>query len=393
MKLSRKALDAYNYAVKRQGDNAENATRRALGVWFEENPGAPIEETREFCVALMQEVGGICGNAAGDAAYALRDIVAEAAGVELPNVDYAYRPDPVYVEKTARYQVGKLDEGDAVGFADAIADASRYFAERGANDTMAALGKADARKLGKKVRFARVPTGATTCPYCLMLASRGFVYGSELKALNANHRHCDCRIVEGFEGMTIEGYDPDLYYDMWRHPEKYHIDGNGVAAGVSEAVDPELRAWAKKYPKEEMWVKKANGEEFYKEGDALHVPITDKELVTFKDGKARHTHTTPIGGTFGDDDIALTVDAWLLEHEVVDSFNGVSHCLVRTAEATKDSAERFKNAFAVETAMRTIITSGRFMMRMVGMKGTGTAQLLPRKSRRKPWLQLFGMIG
>ena len=85
---------------------------------------------------------------------------------------------------------------------------------------MAALGKADARKLGRRVRFARIPTGATTCPYCCMLASRGFAYSSELSALNANHRHCDCRIVEGFEGMTVEGYDPGYYYDIWKHPEK-----------------------------------------------------------------------------------------------------------------------------------------------------------------------------
>ena len=77
------------------------------------------------------------------------------------------------------------------------------------------------QRLDNRVRFARVPTGATTCPYCLMLASRGFVYHSELKALNANHRYCDCRIVEGFDGMQVEGYDPDLYYDMWKNPEKY----------------------------------------------------------------------------------------------------------------------------------------------------------------------------
>lgn len=221
MRLSRKALDAYNAAIKRQGGNSENAARSALGVWLAENPGASIADTREFCMALMQELGTVYGNAAGDAAYALRAIAADAAGIELPDVDYFYEPDSEFVEKTARYQVEKLKSDDQAGFVDSIADASRYFAERGANDTMAALGKADAKKMGKKVRFARIPTGATTCPYCCMLASRGFAYSSELSALNANHRHCDCRIVEGFEGMTVEGYDPDEYYDRWKNPEKY----------------------------------------------------------------------------------------------------------------------------------------------------------------------------
>lgn len=221
MQLSRKALDAYNAAIKQQGGNAENATRKALEAWFAENPGATVEQTRDFCIALMQSVGTLYGNAAGDAAYALRDVLSDAAGIELPDVDYTYEPDREFVDATARYQAGKLVAGDVDGFKHAICDASRYFAERGANDTMAALGKADAKALGKRVRFARIPTGATTCPYCTMLASRGFVYRSELNALNANHRHCDCRIVEGFNGMTVEGYDPDYYYDVWKHPEKH----------------------------------------------------------------------------------------------------------------------------------------------------------------------------
>ncbi len=221
MRLSRRVIDAYNAAIKKQGGNAEKAANAALRVWFAENPGADIALTRDYAIELMQVLGTHFGQAAGDVAYALRMESADALGVELPDVDYAYAPDPEYVDKTARYQAEKLKNGDVDGFTKAIADASRYFAERGANDTMAALGKADAGKLGKRVRFARVPTGATTCPYCLMLASRGFVYHSELNALNANHRNCDCRIVEGFDGMTVDGYDPDAYYDMWKHPEKY----------------------------------------------------------------------------------------------------------------------------------------------------------------------------
>lgn len=230
MRLSRRVLDAYNAAIKKQGNNAEKAARKALDAWMAENPGASVADVREFSIALMSEVGYKYGNAAGDAAYAMRDITAQAEGVELPDVDYEYVPDAESISKTAHYQAGKLADGDADGFKNAIADASRYYAERGANETMAALGKSDAKKLGKKVRFARVPTGVTTCSYCCMLASRGFVYSSELSALNANHRHCDCRIIEGFEGMEVEGYDPDKYYDMWKHPEKYQNASSNSSA-------------------------------------------------------------------------------------------------------------------------------------------------------------------
>lgn len=221
MRLPRNVLDAYNRAVKQCGDSAEAATRKALNVWLASNPGASVEQVREVSIVIMTEFGTSFGNRAGDAAYALRAMAAEAAEIELPVAAYDYAPDPEYVEKTARYQIGKFIEGNHALYVDQIADASRYFAERGANDTMYNVGKADAKALGKRVRWARVPTGATTCPYCLMLASRGFVYRTEAKALNANHRHCDCRIIEGFEGMEVEGYDPDLYYDMWKNPEKY----------------------------------------------------------------------------------------------------------------------------------------------------------------------------
>lgn len=231
MQLSRKALEAYNGAIKKSGNGAESAARKLLDAWFAENPTATVEQTRDFCISMLRELGTTYGQAAGNAAYALREAAAQAVGIELSAVVYDYAPEIESVTKTAHYQAGKLAYGDVNGFKDEISDAARYYAERGANQTMTELGKADGKKLGKRVRFARVPTGATTCQYCCMLASRGFVYHSELTALNANHRHCDCRIVEGFDGMQVEGYDPDAYYDMWKHPEKYENAKN-------EGVEP-----------------------------------------------------------------------------------------------------------------------------------------------------------
>jgi hypothetical protein len=226
VQLSRKALEAYNGAIKKSGNGAESAARKLLDAWFAENPTATVEQTRDFCISMLRELGTTYGQAAGNAAYALREAAAQAVGIELSAVVYDYAPEIESVTKTAHYQAGKLAYGDVNGFKDEISDAARYYAERGANQTMTELGKADGKKLGKRVRFARVPTGATTCPYCCMLASRGFVYRSELTALNANHRHCDCRIVEGFDGMQVEGYDPDRYYDIWKHPQKYVLENS-----------------------------------------------------------------------------------------------------------------------------------------------------------------------
>ena len=74
-------------------------------------------------------------------------------------------------------------------------------------------GKRDKRK----PRYARVPTGSETCDFCLMLASRGFVYNSQSTASMGHvHSGCDCRIVAGWDGMEVDDYDPRSVYDRWQ---------------------------------------------------------------------------------------------------------------------------------------------------------------------------------
>lgn len=61
------------------------------------------------------------------------------------------------------------------------------------------------------LRYARVP-GGKSCAFCLMLASRGFVYHSKTLAGdggNHYHVHCHCRIVAGEKDTCVEGYKPE----------------------------------------------------------------------------------------------------------------------------------------------------------------------------------------
>lgn len=66
--------------------------------------------------------------------------------------------------------------------------------------------------------WARVPTGAKTCAFCVMMASRGAVYRSAQRAHRSPgwHGDCDCQIVmvSGDEGWP-EGHDPATYYDRY----------------------------------------------------------------------------------------------------------------------------------------------------------------------------------
>ena len=72
--------------------------------------------------------------------------------------------------------------------------------------------------------YARVPTGSDTCAFCIMLASRGFVYSSAKSAgeLSKFHGDCDCAIVAE-DGVVPEGYDPDELYEKYQNA---HVSGS-----------------------------------------------------------------------------------------------------------------------------------------------------------------------
>ena len=112
-----------------------------------------------------------------------------------------------------RYQIRKLMDGDAEGFARACGALARDSAVRQLNSTIMANAARD-RKRG--VRFARVTTGRETCAFCYMLASRGAVYHTRETAgqFSHYHRRCDCKVVPGFEddpdAPLVEGHDPAL---------------------------------------------------------------------------------------------------------------------------------------------------------------------------------------
>lgn len=85
-------------------------------------------------------------------------------------------------------------------------------------------------------RFARVTSGAHTCAFCSLMASRGFVYmNRETAGLNDHyHDDCDCQIVAEWDAdkAHIEGYEPERLYDMYESARRAAgtTDVNAVAA-------------------------------------------------------------------------------------------------------------------------------------------------------------------
>lgn len=81
----------------------------------------------------------------------------------------------------------------------------------------------------KNGRYARVPTGTYTCAFCLMLASRGFVYKSRETAgeFDKFHHDCDCMVVPSFSHKAkIGGYNPEQYQKMYANARADADSGN-----------------------------------------------------------------------------------------------------------------------------------------------------------------------
>lgn len=86
--------------------------------------------------------------------------------------------------------------------------------------------------------WARVPSGAEPCAFCLMLASRGGVYRSEGTAGGDKDYHGYCRcvpeLVDGPETYP-DGYDPDALYDAYSNARQQ------AGSGKSRDILSELR--------------------------------------------------------------------------------------------------------------------------------------------------------
>lgn len=159
--------------------------------------------------------------------------------------------DPNATEGAVRAFAQKLVEDKTAEFITLCLERLDYETKVAAAQTVLNNGRRDRRK----PRFARVPTGAETCDFCLMLASRSFVYRNETTASHA-HSGCDCRIVPSWKSMAVEGYDPDALYDQWQKAIDTKAAERAERNGTS--VDEERRHIMKGYGNAAKNAKKRN---------------------------------------------------------------------------------------------------------------------------------------
>ena len=211
MRIPRSYVEQYSRGLNRVSEQGRAALADALSAI---DLTGDVAEVRERVVAVMQVHCGASSTMAARLAADFYDGLRERFGIEdgfRAVVDGGY--EPAATEGAVRAFAQDLVEGKPQEqFVGKCSDRLDREVRLSANQCV----ERNARRDPKKPRWARVPTGPETCEFCIMLASRGFVYHSEQLASHA-HANCDCRIVPSWDKAKaeIEGYDPSEYLRAW----------------------------------------------------------------------------------------------------------------------------------------------------------------------------------
>lgn len=230
MRVSAAELESYSAQVAAQQRAARAYVETSLRAYLALNPDPSVADVREHGMQVLAQAYRVYGDRAAYVACQWYDEAMARLGHDLDAAELFNDVDADAIGRGVRYLVGLVADGDPSGYVSRMADKAYDHAMRAANSTMYgnANRPADARA---GVRYARVPTGSETCGFCLMLASLGFNYRSRETAgdvgaqFNSYHDHCDCRVVVGDDLTTVEGYDPDWYYEVYQDARAAVADG------------------------------------------------------------------------------------------------------------------------------------------------------------------------
>lgn len=228
--IPRAALDYLTSQINSISAEAQSRVLRVLEsiAWTPDN----VAECRDLVVQALSQAMPFYTSLSAQASADFYDASRELS-VGSPLGASAYSGyDPRKTDGAVRGFVRFVLDGRVETFNDQVLQRVDYEMKRAAANSTIANGRLDPLR----PKYARVPTGAETCDFCLMLASRGFVYQSESTA-SASHVHssCDCRIVAGWSGDTVEGYDTQEIYDRWQDSLRAKASERAERNGTSES--------------------------------------------------------------------------------------------------------------------------------------------------------------
>lgn len=222
---------------RRIADYALHDLRELFASFDLSSPELVREALLEVVPQLVREYGDLAATTAAEWYEEVRDAPGSYSarlGAEAP---------VGAVEGTVRYASHHLYTDNPGAVLDSLQGAMQRHIAYSGRDTIARNATLDPAR----PRYARVPTGANTCAFCEMVASRGFVYASEKHAQRRGrgqledkyHDDCGCQVVPSWdaEQAHIEGYDPDAMYARY----KSAWDAAGGSGSTAEQVAFEMR--------------------------------------------------------------------------------------------------------------------------------------------------------
>lgn len=198
-------------------------------------PEAVRDALLEFVPLLVDQYGSVAESLALDYYDELR--AASGASGAFRAVAGAPGIPTVAVESKVRYLAGQLWTPDPAAMLGGLLAAADKYVKQPGRDAIAHNAKREG------VAWARVPSGAKTCAFCLVLASRDAVYHSKQAAGDrrgtgkgdAFHGLCDCSVVRiGKASDYPAHYLPDNYLAIYEN-----------SAGDNS---PEVRAFIESLP-------------------------------------------------------------------------------------------------------------------------------------------------
>lgn len=162
-------------------------------------PAVVRDALLEIVPSIVRKYGDIAGAMTAEWVESVREARVGTTGF----VGVAAPVDRVAIEQTVRAFAGHLWT-DQPGLArDAIVTGVGRYVRQPGRETV----KQAVIRDPMKPRWARIPTKAKTCEFCLMLAARGAVYASEESAgqFDAWHGGCGCEAVPVYDAGDMPG--------------------------------------------------------------------------------------------------------------------------------------------------------------------------------------------
>lgn len=211
--MSLQLLTQFEQANNGVADLVERDLLDFLGVLNFERPEAVQRALFDFIPSLVSEYGDVAASVAADWYDELRAAEGVAGSFRAPLAP------PVPLEQVngrlgfATRASGPLWLGDSATLTAFLGMMANEYALQPGRDTVMQAAHKD------KAAYARVPEPGA-CKFCLMLASRGFVYSKATAGGTKKfHGKCRCNTLPVWDETRARvefGYDPDALYDLYR---------------------------------------------------------------------------------------------------------------------------------------------------------------------------------